>query len=777
MRPIWSAIVYTGQFSLAQEITDDTYFYGDSPPVYPSPEGKGVGQWAQAYAKAKAFVAKLTIEEKTNLTTGYSDTDNTCSGNIIAIPRLGFPGLCVSDAGNGLRDTDYVSSYPNGISVGASWNKKLAHDRGTYMGAEFKRKGVNTILGPVVGPLGRVVAGGRNWEGFTNDPYLNGMLVANTVTGAQGSGVQTCVKHYIGNEQETNRNPEVNSAGVATQSVSSNIDDTTLHELYLWPFQEAVKAGTASIMCSYNRVNNSYSCQNSKILNGLLKTELGFEGYVMSDWGAQHGGVASANAGLDMVMPNSVLWGQNLTTAVKNGSVKASRLNDMATRIMAAWYLLDQSEGVSSPGIGMKTMTTPHQRVIGISHESSNTILDGAIEGHVLVKNSKNALPMKSPQLVSVFGYDAQVPLWASQYGTITPNQYSAIYNNGTMFTAGGSGKNSPAYVLSPFDAISERAYQGGGSVYWDFSRPDPPVDPTSDACVVFINAWASEGSDRPALRDDFSDGLVLNVAANCSNTIVVIHNAGTRLVDVFQDHPNVTAIIYAHLPGQDTGRGLAMILYGDVSPSGRLPYTVAKNESDYGHLLNATQPEGEFALFSQSNFTEGQFIDYRYFDAHHITPRYEFGFGLSYSKFSYSNLHVQLKGSPSPYPAKASVQPGGNPHLFDVVATASVQVTNSGGMDAMDVPQLYVGFPGPNQPVKQLRAFEKVQIAKGQSTTVTFSLRRKDLSVWDAEAQQWMIPSGTHNIWVGASSRDLPLHTTLTVSGKGYGGSKRAGM
>lgn len=162
------------------------------------------------------------------------------------------------------------------------------------------------------------------------------MLVANTVSGAQSSGVQTCTKHYIGNEQELNRNPGTNANGTYVQAVSSNIDDVTMHELYLWPFQEAVKAGTASIMCSYNRINNSYGCQNSKTLNGLLKTELGFQGYVMSDWGAQHSGVASANAGLDMVMPSSTLWGANLTTAVKNGSVTSSRLDDMATRLVSS---------------------------------------------------------------------------------------------------------------------------------------------------------------------------------------------------------------------------------------------------------------------------------------------------------------------------------------------------------------------------------------------------------------------------------------------------------
>lgn len=422
----------------------------------------------------------------------------------------------------------------------------------------------------------------------------------------------------------------------------------------------------------------------------------------------------------------------------------------------------------------MRTVTAAHQRVVGISHDSKNTILQGAIEGHVLVKNTKNALPLKNPLLISVVGWDAQVVPISPQIQVSQGPRYGATVN-WTMYTAGGSGLNDPATLISPFDALTQRQYASGGSLYWDFQSATPRVDPTSDACIVFLNAWASEGYDRNALRDDYSDGLVKSVAANCSNTIVVIHNAGVRLVDQFVDHPNVTGIIFGHLPGQDTGNALAAILYGDVSPSGRLPYTVAKNESDYGHLLNSSMPEGDYVNFPQSDFTEGQFIDYRYFDKQKITPRYEFGYGLSYTSFKYSNLHISLKGSPSPYPAKAAIVSGGNPHLFDTVATASVQVTNTGSMDSLEVAQLYLGIPGSDQPVKQLRAFEKVSISKGQTKTVQFSLRRKDMSTWDTHAQQWVIRSGTYNVWAGSSSRDLPLHTTVTVGGKGYGGSKRA--
>ncbi|KAJ5095000.1 hypothetical protein N7532_007291 [Penicillium argentinense] len=621
----------------AENITSDTYFYGQSPPVYPSPEGTGSGEWAAAYQKAKEFVGKLSDKEKLNLTAGTS-VSNGCSGNISPIERLGFPGFCVSDAGNGLRGTDYVNSWPSGLHVGASWNKGLAKQRGAHMGAEFRRKGVNLLLGPVVGPLGRIAEGGRNWEGFADDPYLSGKLVYETVHGIQSSGVGASTKHYIANEQETNRNPGNNEQGEYTEAVSSNIDDKSMHELYLWPFQDAVLAGSASIMCSYQRINNSYGCQNSKTLNGLLKTELGFQGYVITDWGAQHAGIAGANAGLDMVMPSSDTWGDNLTTAIKNGSMEASRLDDMVTRIMATWYQLNQEEGIPNPGIGMPAdITAPHQKVVGKSADSKSVLLQSAVEGHVLLKNINNALPLKSPKMISVFGYDANGPDFLEV--SLAQQDQSPLYQNNTLYTAGGSGANSAAYVDSPIDAILRQAYEDDTSVMYNFYDQNPEVDTISDVCLVFVNSYANEGYDRPDLSDEYSDTLIKNVASNCPNTMVISHNAGIRIVDDWIENDNVTAAIFAHLPGQDTGRSLVEILYGRANPSGRLPYTVAKKASDYGALISPAQPEGEYWLFPQDDFTEGQFIDYRAFDKKGITPRFEFGFGLSYTTFKYSSL------------------------------------------------------------------------------------------------------------------------------------------
>jgi len=254
--------------------------YGSSPPVYPSPQTQGIG-WEAAFARAEAFVANLTLEEKAQLVTG---TSGPCVGNIGAIPRLGFDGLCLQDGPLAIRQATYASVFPAGLTAAASWDKSLMYLRGLYMGAEFKGKGSHIALGPVVGPLGRTAYGGRNWEGFSPDPYLTGVAVGETITGMQQGGVQACLKHYIGNEQETQRNPSLSPDNVTIESFSANIDDRTMHELYLWPFANGVKAGVSSIMCSYNRLNGSYACQNSKSQNGLLKEELGFQGYIMSDW-------------------------------------------------------------------------------------------------------------------------------------------------------------------------------------------------------------------------------------------------------------------------------------------------------------------------------------------------------------------------------------------------------------------------------------------------------------------------------------------------------------
>ncbi|KAK7745133.1 glycoside hydrolase 3 [Diatrype stigma] len=707
----------------------------------------------------------MTLEEKVNVTRGFLTTDNVCAGNSGSVPRLHWPGMCLHDAGNGVRATDMVNSYASGIHVGASWDRNLTYQRGYFMGKEFKAKGVNIPLGPNAGPLGRTPLGGRNWEGFSVDPYLSGQLVAETITGHQDAG------HFIANEQETLRRPY---NGV--EATSANIDDKTLHELYAWPFMDGVKAGVGSVMCSYNRINSTYGCKNSKLMNGILKTELSFEGFVMLDWNAQHS-LDSASAGLDMVMPYGGNWGDNLTEAVHNGSVSDARVTDMATRILAAWFLVGQNNtDFATPGIGMKNLTDPHEAIDARVPESRPIIMEGAIAGHVLVKNQNDALPFKGPlKMISVYGYDATVPatkntdtLFQLGYNS-QPELGQAVLGTegirfdqaakgGTIVTGGRAGANAPAFIIDPLSALSQRAAVDGTWVNWDLSSPDPDVNGASEACLVFINAMATEGWDRAGLHDDFSDGLVLSVASKCSNTIVTIHAAGIRLVDQWIDHPNVTATIIAHLPGQDSGQALVKLLYGEAGFSGKLPYTLARNESDYHPYAPCNRTADDYN--PQCDFTEGVYVDYRDFDARNATPRFEFGFGLSYTSFEYAELSVDAPALAASSGTDATSD--NDEGLWKVVATVEATVTNTGLVEGAEVVQLYLAIPG--SPPKQLRGFDKVALGPGESAPVHFELTRRDFSVWDVVSQSWLVQEGSYTIFVGASSRDIRLTHKLEV-------------
>jgi beta-glucosidase len=451
----------------------------------------------------------------------------------------------------------------------------------------------------------------------------------------------------------------------------------------------------------------------------------------------------------------------------------------MRRRIIATWYQFGQDTGIPIPGVGMaSSLNSPHAVIGDTNNTYKQVLFNGAVEGHVLVKNANNALPLKSPKLISLFGYSAKAPDaytpggggWNNGDLSTAPGDvqmdfgtkgYGQIASNGTLVSGGGSGANEPAYISSPFEALSQRAYDDGSHLYWDFHSFMPHVDVESDACIVDGNAFASEGSDRPGLHDDFTDGLILNVASVCANTIVVFQNAGVRLVDQFIDHPNVTALIFGHLPGQDAGRALVSILYGDSNPSGKLPYSVPHNETDYTGLQDPALPTGAYALFPQSDFAEGVYIDYRAFDAKNITPRYEFGFGLSYTTFSFSNIQMTFSGNNTPYPSQAVI-PGGQADLWDIVANITVQLTNTGSVEGAEVAQLYVGIP--NSLVKQLRGFEKPLLQPSQTATLKFGLTRRDLSVWDVVAQKWLLQRGSYSIYVGSSSRNLPLESSLTV-------------
>ncbi|KAI9736750.1 MAG: hypothetical protein M1834_000954 [Cirrosporium novae-zelandiae] len=813
-----------------------------SPPKYPSPWGEGLGDWSAAYERAKAFVSNLTLMEKVNLTTGVGWELERCVGQNGEIPRLGFRSLCMQDSPLGVRDTDYNSGFPAGVNVAATWNRGLARARGVAMGEEHRDKGVDVQLGPVAGPIGREPEGGRNWEGFSPDPVLTGIMMAETIEGIQSAGVIACAKHYIGNEQEHFRQVgEAQGYGFTgiKEAVSSNIDDQTLHELYLWPFADAVRAGVGSVMCSYNQ------------------NELGFQGFVMSDWQAQHSGVGSALAGLDMTMPGDTLfdsgysfWGTNLTIAVINGTVPEWRIDDMAVRIMAAYYYVGRDVHQVPISFTSWTLDTyaPQHYIDGINTilanehvdvrgEHANVIRQIGSASTVLLKND-GALPLTGKEkFTAAFGDDAGPAL----YG---PNGCSDRgCDNGTLAMGWGSGTANFPYLVTPDSAIQNQVLSNGGvyqSVLDNYAYDQAiAVAAQASVAIVFVNADSGEGyinvdgnaGDRKNLTlwND-GDALIKNVSAYCNNTIVVMHTVGPVLVDAWYDNDNITAILWAGLPGEQSGNSIVDVLYGSVNPGAKLPFTVGANRKEYGTDVLYV-PNGDIP---QLDFTEGVFIDYRSFDKRDITPIYEFGYGLSYTTFSYSDLritkhnvssyvpttgytpaapvlgnystdladylfpdnmtHIPLyiypylnstdaekssadpdygedtskyvptgaqDGSPQPY-LPAGGAPGGNPMLYDILYTVTATIINTGKIVGEEVAQLYLSLGGPYDPPVVLRGFERLSIQPNSTAQFIVELTRRDLSNWDTYSQNWVISNYTKTVYVGSSSRKLPLSAKL---------------
>ncbi|KAF4630304.1 hypothetical protein G7Y89_g7831 [Cudoniella acicularis] len=741
--------------------------------------------WASAISQANNFVNQLNLTEKVGIVTGGS---GFCIGNIAAIPRVGFTGICLSDGPTAVNRMDLVSIFPAGLTIAASWDKDLMYQRGFALGSEFKAKGSHVGLGPVAGPLGRSPLGGRNWEGFSPDPYLTGIAMINSITGMQNAGTQSSSKHFIGNEQETQRTNSVDANGDNIDAVSSNIDDRTLHELYLWPFADAVKAGTASVMCSYNRVNETYSCENSPLLNNILKNELGFQGYVVSDWFATHSGAKSANAGLDLTMPGYIdstdpatsYFGANLTEAVSNGTVSVARLNDMAQRVMTPYFLLGQDKNFPTldPSsycvleVEYETQLPVSERYSfcntparDVRSDHATIIRNLGAAGTVLLKNSNQVLPLKTPKTIGVFGNDAADLTDGLTFVDPLP---LPGFDIGTLDVGGGSGSGRHTYIVSPIEAIKSRARSIGARVEYITSNAIISTNdfhsiyPTPDVCLVFLKTFTTEGYDRTTFEADWNSTLVVsNVAKRCPNTVVITHSGGINTMP-WATNPNVTAILAAHYPGQESGNSIVDILWGDVNPSGRLPYTIPVNASDYDIPI-ANFTDATIANAWQSNFTEGLLIDYRHFDAKNITPLYEFGFGLSCTNFSIKTPLTlsTLTHTPSTFPASNQpIAPGGNPDLYTPLLNAKTSVTNTGSLSGSTVVQLYVSLPQASvpagTPIKVLRGFEKVPLNAGETQTIEFQLVRRDLSYWDVDAQNWKIPTGQFTIAIGFSSRDL---------------------
>ncbi|KAG2233303.1 hypothetical protein INT48_007739 [Thamnidium elegans] len=687
--------------------------------------------WEEAYSKAEILVRQMSLEQKVTITTG-TGWGGICSGSTNCTSNPDFPSLCLQDSPLGVRSTYNVTSGVSAINAAASFDKQAIRARGDYMGKEFRGKGVHIQLGPTMNYM-RSPLGGRAWESGGEDPYLMVVLSAETVKGGQDNDVICSVKHFLLNEQELNR---MNS--------STEADSRTMHEIYLWPFVRCVEAGVGSVMCSYNEIDGTYACENDYILNTVLKGELGFKGFVMSDWGATQSTIASVNGGLDMTMPTPEYFGKNLTDAVNANKVSEERATDMTMRIVAAWYKVRQD--IDSPAVAINSVDQDKAPYVNVQEDHHKLVREMGAASNVLLKNVKNTFPINPKNLkkVAIIGSDSAVD----------PRTFNCDMRacTSTHLAQGwGFGTVSFPYLIDPLTGLKD-AFGEGVVVQSSLSDWDLEAAKDTDYAFVFANANSGEEiqfiGDTAGDRNNLSlwnngDNLIKAVADANKNTIVVIHSVGPVLMP-WADHPNIKAILWPGLAGQKSGNSLADIVTGKVNPSGRLPYTIAKQEQDHSAGISK-----EAVIV----YEEKLLMEYKWFDHAKIEPLFPFGYGLSYTKFNYSKLEVKATTSLDKDNKK------------DAIVEASISIRNGGPVEGAEIVQAYLSFPNSaGSPPKQLRGFEKIFLEKGERGIVDFKLEKTELSIWDTKPESWVIPSGQFKLHIGASSRDIRKVAKFTL-------------
>lgn len=679
--------------------------------------------------RANELVAGMTLDQKIHQV-HQSDPPwffyYGTAGHVDGTPELCIPTLVLSDAGSGVAGGQQgTTTFPSGVGQAATWNPALEHQFGEALGQEAYDKGINVMLGPGMN-IARIATNGRNFEYFGEDPFLAGQIVASAIRGIQSNPVLAEAKHYAANNQETNRN-----------TISSQVDDRTMREIYLPAFEAAVKDGhVGSIMCSYNRLNEKYACENKELLDGYLRRDWGFEGFVTSDWGATHSTVDSARSGLDLEMnaTPSQYYGDPLKAAVESGKVPMARLDEMLRQILVPMFrfgLFDHPPK-SQPGpYGAQAITPEHR-------DLARRIAEQAT---VLLKNDGNALPLASQggKTIGVLGYAA--------------NPAGAASTSGGGGSSKGSGVPSP---VSPLEGIEQQAAAHGDKVLYadGSSQADAEaVARASDVVIAFASDSEEEGADRPdlGLRPGVcpfpvcvdvpfdQDAMINSAAAANPNTVVVIAAGAPVAMPWLKD---VRAVVDEWYAGIENGNAIAAILYGQANPSGKLPQTFPKSLADMPTRTPAQYPGKD----GKAVYSEGLKVGYRWFDSEGIEPLFPFGYGLSYTSFGYSRLKAQH----------------GRDH-----ATVNFTLSNTGVRSGAEVAQVYVGFPKwTGEPPRQLKGFQKVDLESGASSRVTVNLDRRAFSYWDERTGAWRVGRGCYSLAVGGSSRSLPLQARVPMGG-----------
>ncbi|HEV2464891.1 MAG TPA: glycoside hydrolase family 3 C-terminal domain-containing protein [Acidobacteriaceae bacterium] len=703
--------------------------------------------------RADMVLKQMTLDEKIQLVhgTGWSALrpgapippgNNWGASFVPGIPRLGIPAINMQDSAVGVRLSATMGRYstllPSTLGAASSWNPKAAQLYGDVIGRELRDQGFNMSIGGGV-DLMREPRNGRNFEYAGEDPLLAGTMTGNLMKGLQAEHIMGDIKHYAFNDQETGRNV-----------FSANIGKRAARESDLLAFQIAIGiAKPSGVMCSYNRVNQVYACENDWLLNQVLKKDFQFKGWVLSDWGATHSTVKAALAGLDQEMPEDRYFGPSLKNAVQQGQVPMSRLDDMDHRILRSMF----AAGVVDYPVDPRSVVNPFKG----RHDAEHI----ALQSIVLLKNEGGILPLNAGSVhsIALIGSHADVGLLsgggsaqvdAPGGNVIDPHPGGANWGESVYFPS------SPLKYIRKHAPNAKVAFNPGtdNASAADFAK-------TADVAIVFVNQPMHEGMDRPTLSlPDNQDALVDAVAKANPHTIVVLETGGPVTMPWADE---VQGIVEAWYPGIGGAQALAKLLFGDVNFSAKLPATFAKSDSQLPYPevngINLNEVAHHFpyikdgkkmisTMKDKPNFDvdynkAGAAVGYKWFEEQHSQPLYPFGFGLSYTTYSYSDLTVDPQGR-----------------------TATLTIRNTGQRAGTEIAEVYAEVPASaGEHYKRLVAFDRVPLGVGESKTITLDLNQLCLSVYNVQKDAMDEIPGTYTVLAGPSSVDTPLQATFTIN------------
>lgn len=735
---------------------------------------------AQTHSSAKVIVSKMTLEEKAKLVVGNGfhmpgmqpqgpvigqtkDKVPGAAGTTFAIPRLEIPSMVLSDGPAGLRiapyrnndssKTYFATAWPVATLLASTWDTTLVKKMGVAFGSEIHDYGVDIILAPALN-IHRNPLGGRNFEYYSEDPVVAGFITSALVNGIQSNGVGTSIKHFAANNQETNRN-----------TVNTIVSERALREIYLKGFEIAVKKSNPwTVMSSYNKINGTYTSEEYDLLTTILRKEWGFKGLVMTDWFGGKDPVAQMKAGNDLLMPGTPKQTEAILDAVKNGTLDEKVLNENCERILNIIF--------KSPAY--KNYKFSDKPDLKKDAQISKTVAE---DGMILLKDNNSALPFnKNIHKVALFGINGY-ELIAGGTGSGDVNKAYTVSLDQGLANAGYAVDNNVKNIYTGY-VSAEKIKHPKKSFIAEFMNPTPPIKEylagndiidkaaaDEDIALISIGRNAGEGRDRK-VEDDFnlSDTekiLIKNVVdafhAKNKKVVVVLNIGGVIEVASWRDNPD--AILLAWQPGLEGGNAITDLLSGKVNPSGKLATTFPMSYDDVpsaksfpGKEFPEQATTGNFGMKqipAEVTYDEGIYVGYRYYNTYNVKPAYEFGYGLSYTNFSYSNLKLSSS-------------------QFQGKLTASVTIKNTGKVPGKEVVQLYISAPTTqlNKPSEELKGFAKTGLLKpGESETIKFTINPEDLASFNTERTSWIADAGKYTVKIGASSNDIKQSTNFNLS------------